>query len=954
MAINTGNSFGVCEQDASELQPLTKQVEQNIKDCEAQQCTPGAQYRERGPTVDSGFGSFNESTIIANPEVESDDFGGASEAPSVPSEPEAKLAPQQSTASLTSVSATQEQRLLEGTIHQQPGGTVLAEIHRLLSEDQPPTETGESELDVVMAVEVDVSTTEEDGCSETVDKPEVYDLNSQQDGDSKQLEILMEEEPRAEAIILANPQHQSNTEELRAEALDTPDAVVVPLPADDQHTPETVPSPETVATPSEYDKAVDIVEKMDPANWPQPADLQALFEEVEEPTKHPTEDKKCCLGCSIHYKCKGTRYELGYNCSKQKCSVLCKGAKSVFQYWKDGFTPRWKLVLMVVKIILYVLLSVAAVVKFGIKAHQGDDIVFDSISFVCALCGSIVSLVYAIVFCIRRRREVRIILCEMCTWIALAIYKCCCCCWKIKRLEDLKMRREECNVEHEAAKNYVDGIKTFRPAQNCCQKFTTFLGNTSEVLLTIVDDVILTVVFILSLYSFVGKQEFMIFYGVVEVAPIFGFILLVVSALKLIFIVHGIRFRSIAVNVRALDMKVETDSEVMGVKLPNKFIRCFLSFQARLVFHVLFSTLFQIYGIFALSWKIIQDNCSVVAEPSLAAAAGTAGAPFTCSSHPLVNGFTIYNILYIALVPTLLGYTSFFVCNTPWLVEYMQTITMWTYLQIEYTTGHRVREDNKAGGKGSQQRWWTRCCQQDRGQDEVGRDGGQREVGIDGGGGEIGKDSGQGQGEIRRDVGQEVVGTDDGDAKLRKVSESDAYTSPTLHIFRMIFSDLLCDRSDEEVHGIGANVEIARQAIQKDCGKDVMNFGGNFISRSVVMLGQVIFFVPAAIIGALQVVLFIVHLSFLGCCFSSDVHAVFISVPTDIAGVFVPLMILFLMTSIPGPWTGIFWILSFISLIFLIAGLVASVVFVVAVVGALVFGFILLCCLSSSSSHSPQ
>ena len=882
------------------------------KDCEAQQCIPGAQYRERGP-VDSGFGSFNEATIIADPEVENDDFGDDSEAPSVPSEPEAKLAPQQSTASLTSVSATQEQRLLEGTVHQQPGGTVLAEIHRLLSEDQPPTETGESELDVVMAVEVDASTTEEDGCSETVDKPEVYDLNLQQDGDSKQLKILMEEEPRAEAIILANPQHQSNTEELRAEVLDTPDAVVVPLPADDQHTPETVPSPETVATPSEYDKAVGIAEKMDPANWPQPADLQAFFEEVENPTKLPDNEEGCCLGCSIRCKRKGKTHEFGYKCTKAKCITLYNGAKSVFQYWKDGLTPRWKLVFMVVKIILYVLLSVVAVVKFGIKARRGDNIVFDSINFVCTLCGSIVSLAYAIVFCIRRRREVRIILCEMCTWIALAVYKCCCCCCKIRQLEELKMRREKHNAEHEAAEDYVDGIKAFRLPQNCYQKFTAILGNASEVLLTIADDVILTVVFILSLYNFMEKREFMIFYGSPKLGHIFGFVILVLSALKLIF-VHGLRFLSIAVNVRALDKKVETNSEVMEVELPNKFIRYFLSFQARLVFHVLATSVFQLYGIFALSWKIIQDSCSAVEAPSTLVGNGTngshmdpisAGAPFTCSSHPLVNGFTIYNILYIAIVPTLLGYTSFFVCNTPWLVEYMQTITMWTYLQIEYVTGHRVREDTKVSGQG-----------------EVGRDG-----------------------------GQSGVSKGSGDAKLCRVSERDAYMSPVLQLVRIFCCHLLCDVSDEELCEVGANIERVRQAIKEQRNEDDEKFGTD-LSRTFKMLGQVVFFMPAAIIGPLQVVLFIVHLSFLGCCFSSDMHAVFISVPTDIAAVFIPLIILFLLTSTPGPLMGFLWItVAFgisVAVVVVVAVVVAIALFIVAIVVTMFSGpleFFLLCCI---------
>ena len=84
----------------------------------------------------------------------------------------------------------------------------------------------------------------------------------------------------------------------------------------------------------------------------------------------------------------------------------------------------------------------------------------------------------------------------------------------------------------------------------------------------------------------------------------------------------------------------------------------------------------------------------------------------------------VYNILYITIVPTLLGYTSFFVCNTPWLVEYMQTITMWTYLQIEYTTGVRARDDDEVSGQGK--------VVENGAQGKVGKDGGQFEFSRDG------------------------------------------------------------------------------------------------------------------------------------------------------------------------------------------------------------------------------
>ena len=708
--------------------------------------------------------------------------------------------------------------------------------------------------------------------------------NPQQEGGSKQMGNLMEENPQIDVIVHVNSQLHNNTEDLQDGALDTPDAVVISLPAH-ENTPETVPSPELVARPSNHDKAVGIAKNVNPAYWPQSADLQATIEELKEPTDLPDDECSCCLGCSIPCTYKDETYELGYNCTKQKCFVLCKGAKSVLQYWTDGFTPRWKLVLMFAKILIYGVLAMVAVAKFSINYLQGENIKFDSINFACTLCGSMVSLAYTIVFIIRRRREVRIILVEVCTWIALAVYKCCCCCCTIRPLEDLK-RCEESKLKPGKAEKYVDEMKTFKPSQNCCQQCTALLGNISEVLLTIADDVFLSIVFIISLYNFMGKQEFTIFYGNVKKAHICGFVLLVLSALKLIIFVHGLRVYSIAANVRALDKKVERDSEVMEVELPNKYLRYFLSFQWRLVFHALLSSTFQLYGIFALSWKIIQDSCSLVEAPSLAAAAGSTGAPFTCN-FPSVNGFTVYNILYIVIVPPLLGYTSFFVCNTPWLVEYMQTITMWTYLQIEYTTGHRVRKDRIGG---------------------------------------------------LSDIGRYGV-----NAQLCRVNERDAYTSPVMQLLRIFCGDMLCDVSTEELRTVGANAERVRRDILSDHDHDALNFGTNCVSRAFMMLGQVLFFTPAAIIGALQVVLFIIHLSFLGCCFTNDVHAVLSpSVLDDFKILFTPLIFLFLVTSIPGPWMGLFWLFIVITIILIVATIVA---FVLALVAVVVLGIQWLACI---------
>ena len=127
--------------------------------------------------------------MILNPRLaETDD----SKSPSAPSEPEENLPPQRFTTGLSSASATREQRLLEGTVHQQLGGTVLAEVHRLLSEDQPKFTAGKWFWPV----------------------------------------RYFNQESPVEVVVHANLQHQSSADDLSAGALDTPDSVVVSLPTE--------------------------------------------------------------------------------------------------------------------------------------------------------------------------------------------------------------------------------------------------------------------------------------------------------------------------------------------------------------------------------------------------------------------------------------------------------------------------------------------------------------------------------------------------------------------------------------------------------------------------------------------------------------------------------------------------------------------------------------------------
>ena len=618
MASDAVDSIGANERYTSELLAVEKQMEQNIKDVEVQRLVVETEHNE----IDSSF-ERSEAAIIVNPEAKSDDSGDDSKSTSAPSDAEAKLPPQRSTRSQSSGPATREQELLQGTVHQPPGGNIIAEVLRFSSKDPSAPETEENEPHVLLPMDVDASTSDENG-SETEQQSQLHDLsptkensseqfdgpikeephveaivlanlqrqsntetgvdtsgleahpaddqeiteavsspkavanpsehdkidvstakddgsttvenntempnfNPQQDGGPKQLDIVMDEEPNVDVVVLANPLHQSNTAELEAGELDSPVIVVARTPAPaNQNMPETVPSPEIVAIQSEHDRAVNIVEKMDPEHLPRSADLQVLNDEVKNPTKlsdyanegSDADEDNCCLRCSIRCKCKGKPFELGYKCTKKERKVLRKGIVSVFQYWTDGFTPRWKLLMMVAKIFIYFCLIVTTVVRFVMNCCQAENILFDCISFGFSCCGIAVSLVYTVHFCIHRRREfcitIRDLVCfaipEFCTCIGLFFYKCCCCCCTIECLKKKeKQKKPEENKKkdkHKKAEKYVIEMQKFKPAQNNFEKFTALVGNTSEVLLTIVDDVILTVVFILYLYSFIGKQKF--------------------------------------------------------------------------------------------------------------------------------------------------------------------------------------------------------------------------------------------------------------------------------------------------------------------------------------------------------------------------------------------------------------------------------------------------------------
>ena len=521
--------------------------------------------------------------------------------------------------------------------------------------------------------------------------------------------------------------------------------------------------------------------------------------------------------------------KFSFRISKLQKLAVRQGIWRLINFWTDGLSFSWRLAFVLLKIFIYLCLLIFTVGSFIYNATERRSVIpFDIISFILVVIGKVVTVTHAFLFIFRHQRDIRLCCTRLCHPI----------CGRCRRRHVNPDEAEEDQRGLDEAETYVMHMEQkLNRQKGKCAQFRVVIGNFSELLLTIVNDVLGTVVFIMSLYSFVGGQHYALFYGDLHWSHFFVFGYLVFSTILLLFATHAFRVFTVGKNIYRLDKKVDGNTRHLELPIPNTFCKVMLSFQWRLVAHVALSSVFQLYAVFALSWKIIQDNCSPVSHPVPTASSSSGNGtvlPFVCDIPQFANGYTIYNILYIAIAPTVLGLVTFFVSNAPSFVEYMQLVATSSYRQME-----RLITEEHDGVEG---------C------------------------------------------------------------------SPITELVKGFCSDLDCSFSIPALNSVEQRARTSVQNLIVELNRDASG-SDNYFIRNVYKLFDATFFLPAFLVGTLHLGLFLIHICFMTCtakgCFDTvSIFSIFQhhDANRELLGVVIPLAILFLLASFPGPWISLFWL----------------------------------------------
>ena len=570
------------------------------------------------------------------------------------------------------------------------------------------------------------------------------------------------------------------------------------------------------------------------ANCDRPSidDIACIVQERQHPTYRYNDENRCldvCCSPADSTSCKPA-CKYSFRITKLQELAVRKGMLRFIQFWNDGITPPWKFALVLLKIFIYLWLLIFALGSFVYHVTERRSIIpFDVISSILVVIGKIVAVTHAFVIICRHHHDIRLCCTRLCHPI----------CGRCRRRHVNPDEVEEDQDGLDEAATYVMHMeqKLNRQKGNFAL-YKVVIGNFSEVLLTIADDAIGTVVIILSFYSFVGGQHFALFYGNLHWSRFFVFGRLVFSSI-LLLVTHSHRIFTVGKNIYRLDKKVDHNVRYLNLPLPNTFCKVLFSFQWRLVAHIALSSVFQLYAVSALLWKIIQDNCSPVSHPVPTASSSSGNGtvlPFLCDIPHFANGYTIYNILYIVVVPTLLGHITYFVCNAPSFVEYMQIVAIGSYRQMEKL----ITEEHGANG-------------------------------VEG-------------------------------------------RSPIIELVKVFCSDLDCSFSIQALRDVEERARSHVCDITRQLNADAHRDNGYFI-RAIRKLFDSAFFLPSFLVGTLHLGLFLIHICFMTCTVNTCFDTVNIfsiiqhNAASELLGVIVTLATLFLLTSFPGPWISLFWII---------------------------------------------
>ena len=564
-----------------------------------------------------------------------------------------------------------------------------------------------------------------------------------------------------------------------------------------------------------------IVEEVTECDRPSSDDIACIFQEYQDPLEAAYQDEQTAHGGSYRRKCSGK-----FLISKLQKLAVRKGMRRIIQFWSDGLTPPWKLAFVFIKIIIYLCLLIFTLGNCAnCTTLERPVMPFDCFSCIPVVVGKVVAVAHAFLFICRHRRDTRLCCEKFCYAIRARLSR---------QISIYPVEDEGIKIGQDEAEDYIKDMEQKLQIQK--GKFTlckVVVGNLSEVLLTIVNDAIGTMVYISSLYSFFGKQHFALFYGDLHWSGFFALGRLVFSSILLLFATHFLRIFTIGKNIYRLDKKIEGNVRDFDLPLPCTFSKVMFTFQWRLVAHVALSSIFQLYAILSLSRKIFQESCSPISSTLSSTSGIDTMLPFICKTPEVVNGYTMYNIIYIAFAPTVLGYLAYFVCNVPSFIEYMELIAISSNRQMEKLAMAEEGKDTQGG------------------------------------------------------------------------------YSPITELVKVFCNDLDCDMSYNDLKQIGKRARDMGRQLAAEFKKDAPMGGSCYFITTVCHLFHSAFFPPAWLVGILHLSLFYIHISFMTYTSNTSATAAILTlfrlsdVGSELSTDLVPLAILFLLTSFPGPWIAI-------------------------------------------------
>jgi hypothetical protein len=627
----------------------------------------------------------------------------------------------------------------------------------------------------------------------------------------------------------------------------------------------------------------------------------------------------CTCNCACRPLFEKSECFIGYKFNEIKKQSVKAGATVAAVQWKD-LRPIFSAGVLAGSTIFKFGLFVISLFQIVKSAYQIEQVPFDVLKSFFSLVGALISLSFVIVASLRRHEAIKEDLKKLKGlpgFLADRLWKCvhflhmlsdhdllccgreCSCCNSMKKGICAVINKCCCNVCCKGVSFILKaccvgcygcctgvvipfvlwlGRKLFVCLKTCCsccsrtgveevrQVFTCkgqvrlIIGNFSEIILSVIDEILATILLILSLYSFIGGQKYLLFHGVMQWRDVFSLIFALGSFLFYLKS-HAFRLWNILSNVRSFDKDIakgiNSNSKLTG---GNCCIGFLTGFQWRVVIHTGILSLLQIYCLFALAWKIIRDHCVTPEEAARLAVSTTSTPAMThgplgyCTIPSLgstVNYYTLYSIFYISIILPIMSYILLFVSNLPILVEYSELLHVSGLYKFEDALG-KVDEEKGSLGLHKINNMISIFIKN-----------------VD-------------MLAPRREI-----------TKIREEGEGDVI-NPNLEKIKKKRIDL--------------------QRLRKAIEDDLTEHAYTFLEKAKAVVTSI----PVIAVGVVHCVLFLVHIGFLSCrlspflgvvCSSDvDIFNIFtMSVNEDKALLIIPLLLLFVLVGFPGPLIVMLW-----------------------------------------------